>query len=135
MRVHAFLAGAGDLPRVLAGGASQPPGVALTTRVDPANLASLAEIVSGGELSSGEAAELLRQPALTAGPRGPSIYAVPEEVTQRLGNSSPDERARWILAWTGGAGRITGEGLAQVAQLTAARTKDQALYLWVAEDA
>jgi hypothetical protein len=130
MRVHAFLARPDDLPSLLAG---PPPGVPLTG-VDPMNLSSLAEIVSAGEVPGSTAAEMLRTPVLSAGPRGPSIYAAPAEITEALANSDYRERARWIEGWTGGTGAPRGKALAAVAELAAAREANQALYLWVASE-
>jgi hypothetical protein len=75
--------------------------------------------------------EALRTPVLTGGPRGPSIYAVPEEITEALGNSDAGERARWIQGWTGGSGPVRGKALAAVAELAAGRDPSQALYVWV----
>ncbi|HEY1333971.1 MAG TPA: hypothetical protein VGF31_06935 [Myxococcaceae bacterium] len=130
MRVQAFLAQPEQLRLILRG---EPPGVPLTG-VDPMNLSSLAEIVTSGEVQSSRMVETLRTPVLTAGPRGPSIYAVPEEITEALGNSSAGERARWIQDWTGGTGPVRGKALAAVAELVAARDPSQALYVWVGND-
>jgi hypothetical protein len=130
MRVQAFLARPEQLRLILR---DEPPGVPLTG-VDPLNLSSLAEIVSSGEVPSNSAAEMLRTPVLTAGPHGPSIYAVPEEITEALGNSDPGERARWIQDWTGGTGPVRGKTLAEVAELAAARDPSQTLYVWVGDD-
>jgi hypothetical protein len=130
MRVQAFLARPEQLRLVLR---DDPPGVPLTG-VDPLNLSSLASIVTGGEVPSSRVAETLRTPVLTAGPRGPSIYAVPEEITDALGNSDAGERARWIHDWTGGTGLARGKALAAVAELAASRDPSQTLYVWVGED-
>ncbi|HEY1907807.1 MAG TPA: hypothetical protein VGG91_17295 [Myxococcaceae bacterium] len=127
MRVHAFLARPEDLRLILKG---DPPGVPLTG-VDPLNLSSLAEIVTSGEVPSSKVAETLRTPVLSAGPRGPTIYAVPEEITEALGNSDAGERARWIHGWTGGTGPARGKALAEVAELIAGRDPSQGLYVWV----
>ena len=131
MRVQAFLARPEDLRQVLKG---DPPGVPLNG-VDPLNLSSLAEIVSSGEVPSSSAAEMLRTPVLSAGPRGPFIYAVPAEITEALGNSDAGVRARWIEGWTGGTGPARGKALAAVAELAAERDASQALYVWVGNDA
>jgi hypothetical protein len=104
------------------------------TGVDPMNLSSLAEIVSSGEVSTSRAAETLRTPVLSAGPRGPTIYAVPAEITEALGNSDDRERARWIQGWTAGAGPARGKALAAVAELAAARDPSQSLYMWVGDE-
>ena len=130
MRVQAFLARPEQLRLILRG---EPPGVPLTG-VDPLNLSSLAEIVTGGEVRSSSVAETLRTPVLTAGPRGPSIYAVPEEITEALGNSDAGQRARWIQGWTGGTGPVRGKALAAVAELAAARDPSQTLYVWVGDE-
>ena len=130
MRVHAFLARPEQLRLVLRG---EPPGVALTG-VDPLNLSSLAEIVTSGEVPSSSVVEALRTPVLTGGPRGPSIYAVPEEIAAALGNSGASERARWIQDWTGGTGPARGAALAAVAELVATRDPSQVLYVWVGDD-
>ncbi|HET6983547.1 MAG TPA: hypothetical protein VFI53_15495 [Myxococcaceae bacterium] len=129
MRVHAFVARPEDLRLILKG---EAPGVPLTG-VDPLNLSSLAEIVTSGEVPSSRAAETLRTPVLSAGPHGPTLYAVPEEITEALGNSDAGERARWIKGWTGGTGPERGKALAEVAELVAARDRSQALYLWVGD--
>ena len=129
MRVHAFLARPEQLRLILR---DEPPGVPVTG-VDPMNLSSLAEIVSSGEVPSSSAAEMLRTPVVTAGPRGPSIYAVPEEITEALGNSDAGERARWIKGWTGGTGPERGKALAEVAELAASRDPSQTLYVWVGD--
>lgn len=129
MRVHAFVARPEDLRLILKG---EAPGVPLTG-VDPLNLSSLAEIVTSGEVPSSSAAEILRTPVLSAGPHGPTIYAVPEEITEALGNSDAGERARWIQGWTGGTGPARGKALAEVAELAAARDRSQALYVWVGD--
>src|SRR5262249_60468583 len=129
MRVQAFLARREQLRLILQG---EPPGVPLTG-VDPLNLSSLAEIVTSGEVPSSSVAETLRTPVLTAGPRGPSIYAVPGEITEALGNSDAGERARWMQDWTGGTGPARGKALAAVAELAAGRGADQALDGWVGE--
>lgn len=131
MRVQAFLARPEQLRLILRG---EPPGVPLTG-VDPMNLSSLAEIATGGEVPGSSVLESLRTPVLSAGPRGPSIYAVPEEITEALGNSSAGERARWIEDWTGGTGPARGKALAAVAELVAARDPSQALYVWVGDEA
>ena len=130
MRVHAFLARPEQLRLILQG---EPPGVPLTG-VDPLNLSSLAEIVTGGEVPGSSVAEALHTPVLRGGPRGPSIYAVPEEITEALGNSDAGERARWIHGWTGGSGPARGKALAAVAELAAARDPSQALYVWVGDE-
>ena len=129
MRVQAFLARPEQLRLILRG---EPPGVPLTG-VDPLNLSSLAEIVTSGEVRSSSIVETLRNPVLTAGPRGPSIYAVPAEITEVLGNSDAGERARWIQNWTGGTGPARGKALAAVAELAAGRDPSQALYVWVGD--
>jgi hypothetical protein len=129
MQVHAFLARPEDLRLILKG---EPPGVPLTG-VDPLNLSSLAEIVTSGEVSSSKAAETLRTPVLSAGPHGPTIYAVPAEITEALGNSDAGERARWIQGWTGGTGLARGKALAAVAEIVAARDPSHLLYLWVGD--
>ena len=130
MRVHAFLARPEQLRLVLQG---EPPGVPLTG-VDPSNLSSLAEIVTSGGVPSSSVVEALRTPVLTGGPRGPSIYAVPEEIAAALGNSGASERARWIQDWTGGTGPARGTALAAVAELVATRDPSQVLYVWVGDD-
>ena len=130
MRVHAFLARPEQLGLILRG---EPPGVPLTG-VDPLNLSSLAEIVTSGEVPGSRVAETLRTPLLTAGPGGPSIYAVPEEITDALANSDAGERARWIQDWTGGTGPARGTALAAVAELVATRDPSQVLYVWVGDD-
>lgn len=130
MRVQAFLARPEQLRLILR---DEPPGVPLTG-VDPQNLSSLAEIVTGGEVPGSSVAEMLRRPVLTAGPRGPSIYAVPNEITEVLGNSNAGERARWIQGWTGGTGPVRGKALAAVAELAARRDPSQTLYVWVGEE-
>lgn len=129
MRVHAFVARPEDLRLILKG---EAPGVPLTG-VDPLNLSSLAEIVTSGEVASSSAAESLRTPVISAGPRGPTIYAVPEEITEALGNSDAGERARWIHGWTGGTGPARGKALAEVAELAAGRHRSQSLYVWVGD--
>ena len=129
MRVHAFVARPEDLRLILKG---EAPGVPLTG-VDPLNLSSLAEIVTSGEVPSSRAAETLRTPVLSAGPHGPTIYAVPEEITEALGNSDAGERARWMQGWTGGTGPSRGKALAEVAELAAGRDQSQALYVWVGD--
>ena len=111
----------------------EPPGVPLTG-VDPLNLSSLAEIVTGGEVPSSSVAESLRTPVLTGGPRGPFIYAVPDEITDALGNSNAAERARWMQDWTSGIGPVRGKALAEVAELAAGRDASQALYVWVGDE-
>ena len=130
MRVQAFLARPDEL-RLILGGA--PPGVQLTG-VDPLNLSSLAEIVTSGEVPSSSAAEMLRTPVLTAGPAGPFIYAVPDEITEALGESDAGTRARWIQGWTGGTGPLRGKALAAVAELAAGRDPSQRLYVWVGDE-
>jgi hypothetical protein len=130
MRVHAFLARPEDLRLILKG---EPPGIPLSG-VDPLNLSSLAEIVSSGEVPSSEAAETLRTPVLRGGPGGPTIFAIPEQITEALGNSDAGERARWIQGWTGGTGPARGKALAEVAELASGRDPSQALYIWVADD-
>jgi len=129
MRVHAFLARQEDLRLILKG---EPPGVPVTG-VDPLNLSSLAEIVTSGEVQSSKVAELLRTPVLSAGPRGPTIYAVPDEITEALGNSDAGERARWIQGWTGGTGPARGKALGEVAELAASRDPSQSLFVWVGD--
>jgi len=130
MRVQAFLARPEQLRLLLR---DEPDGVPLTG-VDPSNLASLGTIVTSGEVSTSSAAETLRHPVLSAGPRGPFIYAVPEEITEALANSDPGERARWIQGWTGGTGPARGKALAEVAELAAGRDPSQALYVWVGNE-
>ena len=107
----------------------EPPGVPLTG-VDPQNLSSLAEIA----VPSSSVAEMFRTPVLAAGPRGPFIYAVPDEITEALGNSDAGTRARWIQGWTGGTGPLRGKALAAVAELAAGRDPSQRLYVWVGDE-
>ena len=134
MRVHAFLATPAELPQLLDGGTAPPPGT-LLSGVDPVNLASLVEIVTGGGIASDAATPLLEEPVLSAGPRGPSIHALPEEAVEALGNADPTERARWVEEWTGGTGRPNDgpeKALEALVELAARRSPDQNLYLWVA---
>jgi hypothetical protein len=130
MRVQAFLAMPEQIRLILR---DEPPGVPLTG-VDPQNLSSLAEIVTGGEVPSSSVAEMFRTPVLAAGPRGPFIYAVPDEITEALGNSDAGTRARWIQGWTGGTGPLRGKALAAVAELAAGRDPSQRLYVWVGDE-
>jgi len=130
MRVQAFLARPEQLRLILR---DEPPGVPLTG-VDPLNLSSLAEIVTSGKVPSSRLAETLRTPVLTAGPSGPFIYAVPDEITDALGNSDAGERARWIQDWTAGTGPVRGKALAAVAELAAGRDPSQHLYVWVGDE-
>ena len=135
MRVHAFLATVSELPRLLDPGTALPPGRALTG-VDPVNLASLVEIVTGGSVGSEDATAALETPVLTVGPRGPSIHRFPVEAVDALGNAEASERTRWATEWTGGAGRSNGgpeNAVESLAELATARGPEQQLYLWVAD--
>lgn len=135
MRVHAFLATLAELPGLLDGGTTPAPGTPLSG-VDPVNLASLVEIVTGGGVSSENAAAALGHPVLSAGGRGPSIHGLPEEAVEALGNADPAERARWAEEWTGGNGRPNDgpeKALEALADLAARRQPGQALYLWVSD--
>jgi len=135
MRVHAFLATAAELPGLLAGGAPPARSTALTG-VDPINLSSLVEIVTGDELTTEGATAVLEEPVLDAGARGPSIHLFPNEATEALGSSDPRVRARWAEEWTGGNGRPNDgpeKALEALAGLAAQRAQDQALYFWVSD--
>src|SRR5262245_38538380 len=135
MRVHAFLATPDELPRLLDAGT--PAALApLLTGVDPVNLASLVEIVTGRSIDAENASAALEAPVLTAGPRGPFIHRLPVEAVNALGNAEPSERARWATEWTGGAGGSSGgpeKALDSLSELARARGPDQELYLWVAD--
>ena len=135
MRVHAFLATAAELPGLLDGGTLPAPGTPLAG-VDPVNLGSLVEIVTGGEIADGSAEALLEHPVLGAGVRGPSIHVLPAEAAEALGSADAAERARWVEEWTGGNGRTNDapkQALEALANLAARRAPGQALYLWVAD--
>ena len=135
MSANAFLATAADLPRLLDSGTA-PGAWRPLSGVDPANLASLVEIVTGGSISSEDASATLETPVLSAGPRGPSIHRLPVEAAEALGNADASERARWAADWTGGAGRSNGtpeKALESLAELAVARGPEQDLYLWVAD--
>ena len=97
MRVQAFLARPEQLRLLLR---DEPDGVPLTG-VDPSNLASLGTIVTSGEVSTSSAAETLRTPVLSAGPRGPFIYAVPEEITEALDVTPWKAVQAWVGAHVG----------------------------------
>jgi len=135
MRVHAFLATADALPRLLEAGTA-PPTSAELRGVDPVNLASLVAIVTAGSVGNEEAGAALENPVLTAGARAPSIHLLPADAADALGNSDEAQRTRWVAEWSGGNGRPddgpekTVETLAQVA---ASRGPEQGLYLWVAD--
>lgn len=134
MRVHAFLASPTELPALLAQGTA-PTTSAVLTGVDPVNLASLVEIVTGGSVSAEEASATLGNPVVGTGAHGPSIHLLPEAATIALGNADPSERAHWVAEWSGGNVRLD-EGpektVETLAQLAARRTSDQGLHLWVA---
>jgi hypothetical protein len=135
MRVHAFLATADALPRLLEVG-SAPPTSAVLNGVDPINLASLVEIVTAGSVGNEEASAALENPVLTAGPRGPSIHLLPADAADALGGSDTAVRAQWVTEWTGGNGRPDGEPektVETLAQVAASRRPEQGLYLWVAD--
>jgi hypothetical protein len=135
MRVHAFLATADELPGLLDAGAPPAPG-SLLTGVDPLNLASLVEIVTGRSIDAENASAALETPVLGAGPRGPFIHRLPVEAVDALGNAEPSERARWATEWTGGAGGSNGgpeKAVEALSELAAARGPEQQLYLWVAD--
>jgi len=135
MRVHAFLATASQLPGLLDGGTAPAPGT-LLTGVDPTNLSSLVEIVTGGGVRNGDATAVLERPVLSAGARGPSIHRLPAAAIEALGNSDPGERSRWAEGWTGGSGQPHNgpeKALEALAKLAAERGPDQALYLWVGD--
>lgn len=135
MRVHAFLATATELPALLDARVVPAPGTPLTG-VDPVNLSSLLQIVTGGELTDGSATWDLERPVLSAGPHGPSIHLLPAEATEALGTSDPAERARWAAEWTGGSGRPDDgpeKTLEALAMLASRRGPDQALGLWVSD--
>jgi hypothetical protein len=135
MRVHAFLATAAELPALLARGTAPPGGVVLVG-VDPVNLASLMEIVTGGSLGTEDATTALEDPVLSTGDGGPSIHLLPEDATDALGNADSAERARWAAQWSGGNWRLD-EGpektVEELGQLAAGRAPGQELYLWVAD--
>ena len=135
MRVHAFLATAADLSGLLDGGTAPAPGT-LLKGVDPVNLASLVEIVSGGSISAEDAGAAFEEPVLSAGPRGPSIYRLPAEAVDSLGNADPSQRAIWSAEWAGGSGRPhvgPDQAVESLGQLAARRETGQALYLWVGD--
>jgi hypothetical protein len=135
MRVHAFLATASELPDLLARGTA-PAGSAVLTGVDPVNLASLVEIVTGGSVGNEEASAALETPVLASGTQGPSIHLLPEAATVALGNVDPTERAHWVAEWSGGNWRLD-EGpektVEALAKLATSRVADQGLHLWVAD--
>ncbi|HET9155501.1 MAG TPA: hypothetical protein VFN91_02460 [Myxococcaceae bacterium] len=134
MRVHAFLATSAELPALLERG-SAPPTAAVLTGVDPVNLASLVEILTGGGVGTEEASAALETPVLEAGPHGPSIHLLPEGATVALGNAGSAERARWTAEWSGGNWRLD-EGpektIEALVRLATGRAPAQGLYLWVA---
>lgn len=135
MRVHAFLATAGELPGLLDAGS--PPALhLLLAGVDPANLASLVEIVTGGSIDAENASATLETPVLTAGSRGPFIHRFPAEAVDALGNAEPSERADWATEWTGGAGGFNGgpeKAVESLSELARARGPGQEVFLWVAD--
>lgn len=135
MRVHAFLATADALPRLLDAGT--PPATSAVLRgVDPLNLASLVEIVTAGSVDDEEASVALENPVLTGGPRRPSIHLLPVDAVDALGRADAAERALWVAEWTGGNGRpddAPEKTVEVLAQLAAAREPEQGLYLWVAD--
>jgi hypothetical protein len=135
MRVHAFLATADELPRLLDAGSPPAPGP-LLTGVDPVNLASLVEIVTGRSIDAENASAALETPVLTAGPRGPFIHRLPVEAVDALGNAEPAEQAHWAAEWTGEAERSNGgpeKALESLSELARARGPGQDVYLWVAD--
>jgi len=135
MRVHVFLATPAELPALLAKG-SAPATSALLSGVDPVNLASLVEILTGGSVGNEEATAALENPVLGASGRGPSIHLLPEEAAEALGNADSAERAHWVAEWSGGNGRVDDEPektVEALANLAASRSPEQGLYLWVAD--
>src|SRR5262249_20772309 len=104
MRVHAFLATPAELPALLSNG-SAPTSSVVLTGVDPVNLASLVEIVTGRSVDTEEASPELENPVLSAGASGPSIHLLPEDATVALGNADSAERVHWVGEWSGGNGR------------------------------
>ena len=135
MKVHAFLATAAELPQLLDGGTAPTPGTPLAG-VDPVNLSSLVEIVTGGEITTESATADLEHPVLSAGARGPSIHLLPVEATDALASSDRGEWARWAEEWAGGNGRPNDgpeKSLEAMAALAVQRAPEQALYLWVSD--
>jgi hypothetical protein len=133
MHVHIFLARPPELQRFLDSGTTPPPGLPLTG-VDPVNLASLMEIVTGGSLSTDSATPAIEEAVLSAGPGGPSIHQVPDEAVEALGNADAAERARWLNDWAGGnhqPGDEPERALEALATLAGRRAAEQGLYLWV----
>lgn len=135
MRVHAFPATPAELPALLAKGSTPATG-ALLSGVDPVNLASLVEIVTGGSVGDEEASAALEIPVVGAGGRGPSIHLVPEAAAEAFGNADSAECAQWVAEWSGGNGREDDgpeKTVEALARLVASRTPEQGLYLWVAD--
>jgi len=126
VKLHAFLATAADLPRALREGTDGFSGT-LLSGADPANLSSLFELVTHGELPADEALADLEQPVASAGPDGPWIHVVPAPAMASLAAASsaetPDQGLR--LDWTAPADGIyrlrlrdlrLGTGAASVAE-------------------
>jgi len=133
MHVHAFLATRPELQRLLDSGTTPPPGFPLSG-VDPVNLASLMEIVTGGRLSTDSTTPAIEEAVLSAGAAGPSIHRVPAEAVEALGNADASERARWLNDWAGGnhqPGDEPERTLEALATLAGRRAPEQTLYLWV----
>jgi len=133
MHVHVFLATPPELRRLLESGTTPPPGFALSG-VDPVNLASLMEIVTGGILSTESATAVLEEAVLSAGALGPSIHRIPSEAVEALGHADAGERARWVNEWAGGnhqPGDGPNRALEALAALASRRGAEQGLYLWV----
>jgi len=135
MRVHAFLATASELPALLAKGTAPTTSVVLTG-VDPVNLASLVEIVTGGSVGNEEASAALETPVLGNDGQGPSIHLLPEAATVALGHADSAERAYWVGEWSGGNWRLDDgpeKTIEALAKLAASRAADQGLHIWVAD--
>ncbi|HEY1333056.1 MAG TPA: hypothetical protein VGF31_02295 [Myxococcaceae bacterium] len=133
MRVHAFLATADALPRLLEAGTA-PPTSAVLNGVDPINLASLVEIVTAGSVGNEEASAALENPVLTAGPRGPSIDLLPPDAAVALGARTSPCAPSGSPSGRGGTDvRTTSRRRQTLAQVAASRRPEQDLFLWVAD--
>jgi len=130
VKLHAFLATAADLPRALREGTDGFSGT-LLSGADPANLSSLFELVTRGELPAAEALGDMDQPVASAGPDGPWGYVVPEVATAALAAASGGELDAWATEWAGhdaSAGEAS-ETVRALADLAAKATPDQSVYV------
>jgi hypothetical protein len=130
----AFVATAADVPRLLPSGPGEGVAHEQLSGVDPANLASLVELVTRGELTANGIQPDLERQVAEAGPGGPWVYGIPAEATSALAGAEPADLDRWAQDWGGSpeaAHDDVGLAVQALGRLAAQASPQQSLYVWL----